>query len=161
MGLVPGIERFGQDFPQLNLAVSLHAATNELRDQLVPINQRYPLERLLSACRAYVECTSRRITFEWALIEGINDGIEQAEALAALVRGLNCHINLIPLNPTAAYGQLASSPERSHDFSEALSNHRISHSVRVRRGIDIQAGCGQLAIRKQKQPRRRHETDTG
>jgi 23S rRNA (adenine2503-C2)-methyltransferase len=161
VGLVPGIECFGRDFPQLNLAISLHAATNDLRDQLVPMNRRYPLERLVSACRAYVERTSRRITFEWALIEGINDGIEQAEALAALVRGLNCHINLIPLNPTSAYGQQASSPERSQDFSRVLSNHRISHTVRVRRGIDIQAGCGQLAIRKENQAQQRHEKDNG
>ena len=154
VGLIPGIERFGRDFPQLNLAISLHAATNDLRDQLVPINRRYPLESLLSACRAYVERTSRRITFEWALIEGINDGIEQAEALAALVRGLNCHINLIPLNPTPAYTQQASHAERIHDFARTISSHRIPHSVRVRRGIDIQAGCGQLAIEKNQSQQR-------
>jgi 23S rRNA (adenine2503-C2)-methyltransferase len=161
VGLVPGIERFGRDFPQLNLAVSLHAATNDLRDRLVPINRRYPLERLLPACHAHVESTSRRLTFEWALIEGVNDGMDQAEALVALVRGLNCHINLIPLNPTSTYGERASSPDRIHDFAKVLSNHHVSHSIRVRRGIDIQAGCGQLAIRKENQIRQRHAKDAG
>lgn len=152
VGLIPGIERFGTEFPQLNLAISLHAATNQLRNQLVPVNRRYPLERLLPACREYVKRTSRRITFEWALIEGINDSLDQAEALVDIVRGLNCHINLIPLNPTSAYTGRPSSPIRSGDFMKALSQRNVSHSVRVRRGIDIQAGCGQLASRKGEPP---------
>lgn len=148
VGLVPGIVRFTRDFPQVNLAVSLHAATNEIRDQLVPANKRYPLEPLLAACRAHVDQTGRRITFEWALIKGLNDSPEQAQALASLVRGLRCHVNLIPLNPTSPFPGEASSQARCAEFADVLTQRRISNSVRVRRGIDIQAGCGQLATQQ-------------
>ncbi len=148
VGLIPGIERFGREFPQVNLAISLHAATNELRDQLVPANKRYPLEALIQTCRTHVDRTGRRITFEWALIRDINDGPDQARYLATLVDGLNCHINLIPLNPTIQYPGKPSSKARIAAFTDVLDRNGIPNSVRVRRGLDIDAGCGQLAIRE-------------
>ncbi len=145
VGLVPMIERFSAEKRQVNLAVSLHAATNELRSQLLPVNRRYPLEVLMPACRGYVQSTGRRLTFEWALIEGVNDTQEQAAALAGWVAGLNCHVNLIPLNPTRLYAGAGSSADRSQAFAAALTARGIACTVRLRRGIDIQAGCGQLA----------------
>jgi 23S rRNA (adenine2503-C2)-methyltransferase len=144
VGLVPMIERFAQERLQVNLAVSLHAATNELRTSMLPINQRYPLEVLLPACRAYTEITRRRISFEWAMIEGVNDMPEQARALAQLIKGMLCHVNLIPLNPTHGYDGAASTRERIAAFRAILDEAHIANSLRVRRGIDIHAGCGQL-----------------
>jgi 23S rRNA (adenine2503-C2)-methyltransferase len=145
IGLVPMIEQFTQESLQVNLAVSLHAATNELRNELIPINRRYPLEKLLPVCREYVQRTGRRITFEWALIHEVNDGLDQAQALVELVHGLNCHVNLIPLNPTQGYAVRASSQARVENFHNFIDKHNIPCTVRTRRGIDISAGCGQLA----------------
>jgi len=144
VGLVPMIERFTQERSQVNLAVSLHAATNELRASMLPLNQRYPLEVLIPACRAYTEITRRRLSFEWALIAGVNDTPEQARALARLIKGMRCHVNLIPLNPTTGYGGAASTRERIAAFRSILDEHRIPNTLRIRRGIDIHAGCGQL-----------------
>ncbi len=145
VGLIPMIERFTQESRQINLAISLHAATDELRESLLPINRRYPLADLMRACREYVDHTHRRITFEWALIEGVNDTPAQADALAGWLRGLNCHINLIPLNPTDGYQGQATRHDRVDAFLAMLHEKGLSATVRVRRGIDIQAGCGQLA----------------
>ncbi len=150
VGLVPAIERFSREGLQVGLAVSLHAATDDLRDTLVPVNRRYPLDRLLAACRDYVAHTHRRISFEWALIAGVNDGLDQAQALADRIAGLLCHVNLIPLNPTADYSGVPSSPERVAAFRAELERRGIPNTVRVRRGIDIQAGCGQLRQRETK-----------
>jgi 23S rRNA (adenine2503-C2)-methyltransferase len=145
VGLAPQIRRFAAERRQVNLAVSLHAATDALRDQLVPINKRYPLEALRQACLEYLETTRRRLTFEWALIEGVNDGSEQAQALARWVRGMLCHVNLIPLNPTKGYAGRATETQRAEAFRSVLTAQGIPNTLRVRRGIDIQAGCGQLA----------------
>jgi len=147
VGLVPQIERFTQERRQVNLAVSLHAATDDVRDRLLPINRKYPLEVLLRACREYVRITGRRLTFEWALIRDVNDGEDQALVLATRVRGLNCHVNLIPLNPTAGYPGEASPRQRAAAFRSILTARGIPCTVRVRRGLDIDAGCGQLASR--------------
>ena len=147
VGLVPGIDRFSREGLQVGLAVSLHAATDELRNTLVPINRRYPLEPLIAACREYVKRTHRRVSFEWALIAGVNDGIDQAQALAHWVRGLLCHVNVIPLNPTKGYPGMPSPREQVAAFCAELERHGVPNSVRVRRGIDIQAGCGQLRER--------------
>jgi 23S rRNA (adenine2503-C2)-methyltransferase len=144
VGLVPAIRRYADERRQTPLAISLHAATDEERDKLIPINRKWPIGELLDACRYYVEKTGRRLTFEWALIQGENDTIEQARALGGLVQGMLCHVNLIPLNPTAGYGGGPSSRTRVAAFQEELERWGISSSVRVRRGIDIQAGCGQL-----------------
>jgi 23S rRNA (adenine2503-C2)-methyltransferase len=151
VGLIPGIDRFADERRQINLAVSLHAATDELRSQLLPVNGRYPLAPLFESCRRYVRTTGRRISFEWALMEGINDGPEQAQALGELARGLTCHVNLIPLNPTPGFAAHAASRNRAAAFRDALSAHGIPATIRLRRGIDIQAGCGQLATREARQ----------
>jgi 23S rRNA (adenine2503-C2)-methyltransferase len=145
IGLVPMIKQFTRESLQVNLAVSLHAATNELRNELIPINRRYPLEELLPACREYVQQTGRRITFEWALIHDVNDSLDQAQELVEIVQGLNCHVNLIPLNPTQGYVVRASSQARVEGFYSFLDTHHIPCTVRLRRGVDISAGCGQLA----------------
>lgn len=147
VGLVPGIEKFTEEKRQVNLAVSLHAATDELRDRLLPINKQYPLDILIPACRRYVHQTGRRITFEWALIEGENDSLNQARTLAKLVKGMRCHVNIIPLNVTRGYAGHASARVRVDAFHQMLSEAGIICSIRVRRGIDIQAGCGQLAVK--------------
>ncbi len=146
VGLVPMIERFAAEKRQVNLAVSLHAATDQLRAELLPINDKYPLAKLFAAVRAYYAATHRRVTFEWALIEGKNDTPEQARALAAWVKGLPCHVNVIPLNPTRDYAGQATTRERAAAFKAALEGYGIPCTIRVRRGIDINAGCGQLAV---------------
>ena len=149
VGLVPASERFSEEKRQGNLAVSLHAADDELRQSMLPVNKRYPLADLISACRNYVRMTSRRITFEWALIRDVNDSPAQARRLAALVSGLNCHVNVIPLNPTGGYEGQATTRERAEVFRTELESHGISCTIRVRRGLDIHAGCGQRAMRGQ------------
>jgi 23S rRNA (adenine2503-C2)-methyltransferase len=138
------IERFTIEHSQVNLAVSLHAATDELRESMLPINKRYPLKELMRACRAYTETTHRRISFEWALIEGVNDTPEQARLLANLIKGMLTHVNLIPLNPTRDFAGAASSRERIAAFRAVLDSYKIPNTLRIRRGIDINAGCGQL-----------------
>jgi 23S rRNA (adenine2503-C2)-methyltransferase len=148
VGLVPGIERFSQEGMQVGLAVSLHAATDDLRNTLVPINQRYPLDALMRACRDYVARSGRRISFEWALIIGVNDSVDQARRLAERIQGLLCHVNLIPLNPTTGFTGKPSTLEQVTAFRQELDRHGIPNTVRVRRGIDIQAGCGQLRQRE-------------
>lgn len=147
VGLVPMIRRFADEKRQVNLAVSLHAAEDALRVGMLPVDKRYPIEELLSACRDYVAATGRRITFEWALINGVNDTPEQAEKLARLLKGLLCHVNAIPLNPTTGYAGKATTRERAAAFKQVLERHGIPCTIRTRRGIDIQAGCGQLASR--------------
>jgi 23S rRNA (adenine2503-C2)-methyltransferase len=147
VGLAPMIRRFADEKRQVNLAISLHAATDELRAELLPVNRRYPLAEVFEAARYYAAQTHRRVTFEWALIAGRNDTPEQARALAALARGLLCHVNVIPLNPTRGYAGQASTRERVAAFRAILEQHGLPCSVRVRRGIDVDAGCGQLAVR--------------
>lgn len=144
VGLVPAIRRFADEGLQVKLAISLHAATNEERDALLPVNRRWGLEELLDTCRYYVKKTGRRITFEWALISHENDTPEQAENLGQLLQNLLCHVNLIPLNPTTGYTGQPSDPARVQVFMDILTGYGVSSTVRVRRGIDIEAGCGQL-----------------
>lgn len=115
---------------------------------MLPINRKYPLEVLLEACRDYVAKTHRRITFEWALIREVNDTPEQARKLGALLRGLLCHVNVIPLNPTTGYSGKATTHERAKAFKAELDQIGIPCTIRIRRGLDIQAGCGQLATKK-------------
>lgn len=145
VGLVPAIHRYADEQRQTPLAISLHAATDEERNKIIPINHKYPIATLMEACRYYIEKTNRRLTFEWALIEAQNDTLEQAAQLGKLIQGMLCHVNLIPLNPTQNYAGRPSSHERVAAFQAELARHGVSSSVRVRRGIDIQAGCGQLA----------------
>ncbi len=147
VGLVPAIRKYADEQRQTPLAISLHAATDHERTALLPINKKWDIGALIQACHYYIEKTNRRLTFEWALIAGENDTIEQAEALGRLLKGMMCHVNLIPLNPTAGYGGAPASRERADAFVARLADYGVSATVRVRRGIDIQAGCGQLRDR--------------
>lgn len=149
VGLVPAIERFAQEKRQTNLAISLHAADDELRSSMLPINKKHPISDLMAAVREYTDLTHRRVTFEWALIREVNDTPEQAHKLAVLLKGMLAHVNVIPLNPTAGFEGQATTPIRAKNFKSILENQGIPCSIRIRRGIDIQAGCGQLAQKSQ------------
>jgi 23S rRNA (adenine2503-C2)-methyltransferase len=144
VGLVPAIRRFAAEGLQVTLAVSLHAATDTQRDALLPVNRRYKLDELMDACREYAEKAGRRVSFEWALIAGQNDSPEEAARLGALLQGLPCHVNLIPLNPTARYDGAPTALPDAEAFVSMLARFGVPATVRVRRGIDIDAGCGQL-----------------
>ncbi len=154
-GIVPGIARFTEEGLGMNLAISLHAATDALRDRLMPINRRYPLAALLEAARTYAARTGRRVMFEWALIAGVNDSPAQAAALAALLAGVPAHVNLILLNPTPGYPELPSPAEAVAAFTAVLDTAGVPHTLRQRRGGAIAAGCGQLQTRNSAQ--RRHD----
>ena len=145
VGLIPGIERFTTDNTQINLAISLHATDETQRSSIMPVNNRYPIKDLIAACHRYFDTTGRRITFEWALIQGVNDTNKEAVALANLLQDLTCHVNVIPLNPTKGYQGKKSPMESVNAFQKTLQQHGIPCTIRIRRGIDIQAGCGQLA----------------
>ena len=133
----------GERLP-VNLAVSLHAANDGLRDRLVPINRRYPLAALVGACRAYLEAKGRRLSFEWALIDGVNDRPADAAELAPIARSLAAHVNLIPLNPTPGYATPGSPPDRVRAFRDELRARGVNVTVRRNRGTGIDAACGQL-----------------
>jgi 23S rRNA (adenine2503-C2)-methyltransferase len=143
-GLVPFIDRLAEEPVQVKLAVSLHAPNNELRDVLVPLNRRWPVEDLIAACRRYVAQTGRRMTFEYCLIKGVNDSDQTANELADLLDGLLCHVNVIPLNPTPAADYQRPSEARINRFANVLRERGISTTVRYSRGVDIAAACGQL-----------------
>ncbi len=145
VGIVPMIKKFSSEKRQVNLAISLHAANDQLRSSMLPVNRKYPVSDLIQACRDYVNETGRRITFEWALIHGVNDSPASALELAQLLQGMNCHVNVIPLNPTQKFNGQGSTRERAEAFRAALEGAGIPCTIRIRRGIDIQAGCGQLA----------------
>jgi 23S rRNA (adenine2503-C2)-methyltransferase len=145
VGLVPMIRRFADEKRQVNLAISLHAADDEMRASMLPINRKYKVDEVIAACHYYVDQTGRRVTFEWALIHGVNDTPEVARKLAAKLRGLLCHVNAIPLNPTPGYEGRATDRQRAVLFKETLEQAGIPCTIRMRKGIDIQAGCGQLA----------------
>lgn len=147
-GEIPGIERMAREPLQINLAVSLHAPSDELRNVLVPLNRKYPLRDLMRTVRDYIEQTRRRVTFEYALMDQVNDQPEHARALAQLLRGLLCHVNLIPLNPTAASPYQRSPYERVKQFQSILTRAGIPTTLRVEKGIEIAAGCGQLRQRE-------------
>ena len=147
VGVVPGILRLAAEKRALHLAVSLHAATQVERAQLVPAAKKWPLDELMAACRVYSEQTGRRIFYEWTLIEGKNDTVEHARAVGELLRGLPAQVNLIPLNPTAGYAGVATRTDAAKRFQKILSEEfALPSTVRQRRGIDIAAGCGQLAV---------------
>lgn len=145
VGIVPMIRKFAAMKRQINLAISLHAADDELRSELLPINRKYPLNSLVEACREYVNLTKRRLSFEWVMIKDVNDSIEQAYRLSKLLKGLLCHVNLIPLNPTAGYSGKTPAKQRIKEFKAVLEQQNIPCTVRNPRGISIHAGCGQLA----------------
>jgi 23S rRNA (adenine2503-C2)-methyltransferase len=147
VGIIPGIRSL-KDWPlPVNLAVSMHAARNDLRDELVPINKRYPIEDLVDACRDYLATKNRRVTFEWALIDKVNDTDRDARELADLCHRLrpSAHVNLIPLNPTPGWPTTGSSPRRVREFRDLLQSLGANATIRNNRGTDIAAACGQLA----------------
>lgn len=150
VGLAPRIRRLAEEPWQVNLAVSLHQTTDEARSALMPVNQHYPIAEVLSAVREYIRRTHRRVSFEYALMAGVNDTERVADELATLLRGLLCHVNLIPLNPVAEAigpdGNLLARPTReaAEAFAARLVARGIPASVRYSRGTEIAAGCGQL-----------------
>ena len=150
VGLVAGIEKMADEPLQIGLAVSLHASNDTLRSQLVPVNKGYPIEKLLDAIELYIAKTHRRVTFEYALMAGINDSEEIAEELAGRIRHLLCHVNVIPLNPIPDSKFQPSSDHDTQRFVEILREAGISATIRLRRGIEINAGCGQLRRTVQK-----------
>lgn len=145
VGVAPAIERMAREGLPLTLAVSLHAANNETRDELVPLNRRFPLERLHEACVNWMAATGRRMSFEWALIDGVNDTDRALDELAPYARSLRAHVNLIPLNPTPGYLVLGSSTQRVREFRDGLLERGVNATVRNTRGRSIDAACGQLA----------------
>ncbi|MGI8916425.1 MAG: 23S rRNA (adenine(2503)-C(2))-methyltransferase RlmN [Chloroflexota bacterium] len=144
-GLAPQIERLALEPYQINLAVSLHAPNDALRDRMVPINRTYPLTRLLEAVRHYIARTNRRVSFEYVLLAGVNDGPEQAEELTTLLRGLLCHVNLIPLNPEPSGQFSVPRQDAITRFAAIVRERHIPCTIRIDRGQDIAAACGQLA----------------
>lgn len=146
VGVVPGIRRLAAERRPVHLAVSLHGATQEERAALVPAARKWKLDELMDACREYTATLGRRIFFEWTLIEGKNDSPENARAVGELLKGIPAQVNLIPLNPTFGYGGQPTQPVGARAFQDVLAGYGIPCTVRQRRGIDIAAGCGQLAI---------------
>jgi 23S rRNA (adenine2503-C2)-methyltransferase len=144
IGIVPGIRKLANERLPVNLAVSLHAANDELRDELVPINKRYPLTELAAACRDYLTTKNRRLSFEWALIDGVNDRRRDAAELAAYARPLRAHVNLIPLNPTPGWPTRGTPATGVRAFRDRLVELGINATVRRTRGTEIDAACGQL-----------------
>jgi 23S rRNA (adenine2503-C2)-methyltransferase len=157
VGVVPGIERLAKEALPVNLAVSLHAANDDLRDELVPLNRKYPLNHLMDACERYVAAKNRRLSFEWAMIDGVNDQPVDAQELAVLCHRLRAHVNLIPLNPTPGYLTRGTPLDRVEAFRNQLENYGVNATVRHTRGTDIDAACGQLRASRQlvDPPRRR------
>jgi len=145
VGLVPGIRRLAEEALPINLAISLHAPDDELRSALMPINKRYPLAELMAATREYIAGTKRRVSFEYVLLEGRNDTPAHGVALARLLRGMLCHVNLIPWNPVPGMPLGRSERRRVLAFQDELLKASIPCTVRVERGVEIAAACGQLA----------------
>ena len=147
VGVVPGILQLAREKRPLHLAVSLHAATQAGRAALVPVARKWPLDELMAACGTYSETTGRRIFYEWALIAGQNDTPADARAVGTLLRGRPAQVNLIPLNPTTGYDGTATPPEAARRFQQILGDEfALPSTIRQRRGLDIAAGCGQLAV---------------
>ena len=149
-GLVPEIRKLMQKHLQLTLSVSLHAPNNEIRNRIMPVNSRYPVEELLDACREYTSKTSRRISFEYSMLSGVNDSDDCARELASKLRGMLCHVNLIPVNEVEGSPFRPSSSERIKKFTEILEKNGINATVRRKLGSDIDASCGQLRLKEKK-----------
>jgi 23S rRNA (adenine2503-C2)-methyltransferase len=143
-GVVPGMDRMVDELPQVNLAISLHAATNPLRDELVPINRKWPVEEVVLAGRRFAARTGRRVSLEYVMIDGVNDTREQADGLARLAGGWRSHVNLIPLNPTPGSRWSGTPPDRIGQFVSVLEAGGLTVTVRDTRGREIDAACGQL-----------------
>lgn len=149
-GLVPMIEKLAQRRLGLTLSVSLHAPTNEMRSSMMPVNDAYPLEQLIPACRAYQEKTGRRVSFEYSMVRGVNDSPQTAAKLASLIRGMGAHVNLIPINPVDGSPYSATDAANVRRFQQTLMKLGVNATVRRRLGTDISAACGQLRREAQK-----------
>ena len=145
VGLVPQMLRLAEEGLQIGLALSLHAANDQLRSELVPINRRHPIDELVAACQLFRERTGRRVSLEWAMIDGVNDRDTDADELAGVARAARAHINLIPLNPTPGWPTVGSPRERIVRFAARLEGEGVNVTVRANRGTEIDAACGQLA----------------
>ena len=150
-GLAPQIRRLSGTPQQYHLAISLHGATDEVRDQIMPVNRKYPLEELVSACEAYQQAKGRMIWVEYILIDGVNTGPEQVEALSSLAKRLQCKVNLIPYNPVDGIGLQRPSDETVVQFCDALHQRGVRVTMRIEKGTDIDAACGQLRLKSEKQ----------
>lgn len=149
-GVIPGIEKYANEGIQVNLAISLHAPNNTIRSSLMKINNAYPLEELIPAVKEYVEKSGRRVTFEYIMIKGVNDSIENAKELVELLRGVFCYVNLIPLNPVKEKPFERSEKETTKRFSVYLNSHGVNCTVRKEWGTGIDAACGQLRAKVMK-----------
>lgn len=149
-GLVPGIRRFAEENLQYNLAISLHAPNNELRDRLMPVNRAYPLEELFDGLRYYAGLNNRRLTFEYLLLKGVNDSLEEARQIRDLLKGLNAYINLIPYNKVKEKDFETSDDENALRFYDLLKKNGVAVTLRQKKGDDIDAACGQLRANKLK-----------
>jgi len=147
VGVIPGIKKLTNASLPVTLAVSLHAGNDQLRDELVPINKRYPIDDLCDAMVDYRNASGRRVSIEWALIKGVNDRNSDAKELATIAQRTKAHINLIPLNPTPGYPVVGAAPKRLFEFRELLEEHGANATIRRTRGLEIDAACGQLAAR--------------
>ena len=145
-GLAPAIEKFAYDFPQVNLAISLHAPDDKIRSSMMPVNKRYNIHELIGACRRYTDITSRRITFEYTLVRGVNDSLHHAEELCKLLKGLLCHVNLIPLNKVLETGFDTTARKDAERFLNFLESKGIPATIRREMGDDIDGACGQLRL---------------
>ncbi|HZK18702.1 MAG TPA: 23S rRNA (adenine(2503)-C(2))-methyltransferase RlmN, partial [Clostridia bacterium] len=146
-GIIPKIAAFGRDFPQVNLAVSLHAPNDEIRNKIMPINRKYPVDELLTACRAHTKVTGRRVTFEYALIKDINDKQVHAEELAKKLRHTLCHVNLISLNSVNERDYEPTAGHVMKSFAKTLEDKGIQVTIRRDLGTDIEGACGQLRLK--------------
>jgi len=150
-GLVPEMRRLADEGLQIGLAISLHAPNDELRSALMPVNRRWPIAEVLDAALNYVNRTGRRVSFEYTLMAGVNDSDALADDLARLLRGRLCHVNLIPLNPTEDPSLHASTSERAHAFESRLQQSGVAATIRINRGRDILAACGQLRLAEKRE----------
>lgn len=153
-GIVPKIYDFADESLQINFALSLHAADNETRSRLMPINRAYDLNKLMEAIEYYVNKTNRRITFEYGLFGGVNDQVHHAKALAKLIKHLNCHVNLIPVNHVPERDYVKTSKEDIFKFEKELKRNGINATIRRNQGADIDAACGQLRAKERKEETR-------
>jgi 23S rRNA (adenine2503-C2)-methyltransferase len=153
-GIVPKIYQFADENMQINFAISLHAPNTELRSRLMPINRAYKLEDLMKAVRYYINKTGRRVSFEYGLFGGVNDQIEHAEELAKLIKGLKCHVNLIPVNYVPERDYVRTPRNQIFEFEKTLKKHGINVTIRREHGHDIDAACGQLRAKERKEETR-------
>lgn len=153
-GIIPKIYDFANEKMQINFAISLHAPTNEIRTGLMPINKAHPIEKLMDAVRYYIDKTGRRITFEYGLFGGVNDQPEHAEQLARLIKGIKCHVNLIPVNDVFERNFVRTPKEQIFKFEKILKAHGVNVTIRREQGHDIDAACGQLRAKERKEETR-------